>query len=546
MPVSQSAYQRLITAVGRVPSTMVQDILVGIGLMANLIVVLSARHFPYADMANHLARCVVIERILWGQGSQDYSFHWIPTPYIGVDLIGVGLVHLFGPMVAEKVLASAAVALPIAGMYLLLRATAPCRRGWSLVAVLISYSWPLMAGLLNFVLGYGLVLCCLAWWWPRRDAAGSSMPTVVAVMTFGLFFVHASAPLLLLVVLAAATILKIPDLLADGWPAYRAAIRLPVLRTLLLGLIAFIAACWWMTASGQGSPNILGPLEFRTLTGKIRGFGGPFWVLSLKQAAFTAGSYGGLLVIFLWKHTRQPLRDPFFIAAGLSVLLYLVFPTNLNMDWRWLFLAYYLPFCLVAPNPRAESPKILALALLFCLINTAVIAKGVITIDRELDDYDAVLRQIPRGSRLLELANPPDRVNPYGQYGFWHLIWNDGHVSSSSIGDRIGSSKMGNREHPDYQPHLQHFIATWRPYNWDLVTPLDWQQIATDYDYIVLVTENKALREDVSRHARRELTVGAVSLYALDSCNLLSSQPQDDASDVAEPDIAKGPGVSCQ
>jgi hypothetical protein len=86
---------------------------------------------------------------------------------------------------------------------------------------------------------------------------------------------------------------------------------------------------------------------------------------------------------------------------------------------------------------------------------------------------------------------------------------------------------MGNREHPDYQPHLQHFIATWRPYNWDLVTPLDWQQIATDYDYIVLVTDDKALREDVSSHARRELTVGAVSLYVLDSSSLLSSQPQE-------------------
>src|ERR1700730_13359118 len=211
MPASRSAHHRPTTLVGRVPSTMVQDILVGIGLMANLFVVLSARHFPYEDAPNHLARYTVIERILWGEGSQDYSFHWIPTSYIGVDLVGVGLVHLFGPTVAEKVLASAAVVLPIVGMYLLLRATAPCRRGWSLVAVLISFSWELMAGLLNFVLGFGLVLCCLAWWWPRRNAAGWSAPTIVAGMTFGLCFVHASAPLLLLVVLAAATIVKIPD-----------------------------------------------------------------------------------------------------------------------------------------------------------------------------------------------------------------------------------------------------------------------------------------------------------------------------------------------
>jgi hypothetical protein len=174
-----------------------------------------------------------------GDGAQDYSSHWIPTPYIDVDLIGVCLVHFVGSMVAEKVLAGAAVVLPIAGMYPLLRAAAPCRRGWSLVAALISFSCSLM---LNFVLGFGLVPCCLAWWWPRRDAAGWSAPTTVAGMAFGLFFLHASAPLLLLVVLAATTIVNIPDLLSGGWSECRATISLPVLWTLLLALTAFGAA----------------------------------------------------------------------------------------------------------------------------------------------------------------------------------------------------------------------------------------------------------------------------------------------------------------
>jgi hypothetical protein len=412
-------------------------------------------------------------------------------------------------------------------MYMLLRAIAPGRRGWSLVAVLITFSWQLMAGLLNFVLGFGLVLCCLAWWWPRRDAAGWSMPTVVAVMTFGLFFVHAWAPLFLLVVLAAATIVKITDLLSGTQPAYGAAIGLPVLWTLLLGSAAFVTAWWWMTASGEQSANIYGPLVFRSLRSKVQGFGGPLWVFSLKQATLTATIYGILLLIFFTKHIRSPLRDPFFIAAGLFTLLYIVFPTGVgpgapDTDGRWLALAYYLPFCLVAANASPESPKILALALFLCLINTAVIANGVITIDRELDDYDAVLRQIPRGSRLLGLANFPGRVDVYGQYGFWHLIRNDGHVS------RIWSYDMGDREHPVHLPHLQHFIANWRPYTWvnnDGKT-LDWQRIATEYDYIVLVSQDKALREEVSTHAHREITVGAVNLYGLDSSSPSSSQPR--------------------
>jgi hypothetical protein len=289
---------------------------------------------------------------------------------------------------------------------------------------------------------------------------------------------------------------------------------------LLLGVAAFGAACLWMIASGARSAD-LGPLEFRTLTKKVLGFGGPFWVGSLKQATFTAASYGALLLIFLIKHARQPLRDPFFIAAGLCVLLYLVFPENYGMDWRWLLFAYYLPFCLVTANAVPESPKILALTLLFCLINTSVTASRVITIDWELDDYDAVLRQIPCGSRLLELANfPAGRVDVYGQYAFWHVIRNDGRVF------RIWSYyEGGNHKAPFYGAQMRHFTADRRPYIWDGHKPLDWLRIAADYDYIVLVTEDKALREDVSTHARRELTVGAVSLYELDTSRMLSSEP---------------------
>ena len=72
------------------------------------------------------------------------------------------MVQLFGATAAEKLITSTAIVLPVIGMYLLLRATAPGRRGWAIVAVLISFSWFLLVGLLNLVLGFGLVLCCLA------------------------------------------------------------------------------------------------------------------------------------------------------------------------------------------------------------------------------------------------------------------------------------------------------------------------------------------------------------------------------------------------
>lgn len=488
------------------------ELLIGGGLAANLLVVLLARHFPYQDSTGHLARYVVIQRLLWGEGDPDFRFHWMPTPYIAVDLVGASLVQLFGATAAEKLIASTAVVLPVIGMYLLLRATAPGRRGWTIVAVLISFSWFLLVGLLNLVLGFGLVLCCLAWWWPRRDADGWATPAIIAGMVFGLFFVHLSASLFLLVVLGATLIVRVSDLIADrSPPAYRDAVRLPVVRALLLGTMALIvAAGWWLATCTHSSPNAGGPVVFRSLTSKLLGLVSAFYISSVKQAAFTALAFGSLLLIFLARNGRRLHRDPFFIAAVLSTLLYLVSPLVIgsgfsDIDRRWLLLAYYLPFCLFAPNARPEHPAILLFAFFLCLINTAIIAADVKAIDYKLDDYDTVLRETPRGTRLLPLVistGDHNRFDLYGQYGAWHTIRNDGRVPG------IWSSDDGT--------HLQHFVRHWHPYNPYTVeglSPLDWERIAADYDYIILVTKDAALREEVRAHTKPEFTAGIVRLY---------------------------------
>ena len=101
-------------------------------------------------------------------------------------------------------------------------------------------------------------------------------------------------------------------------------------------------------------------------------------------------------------------------------------------------------------------------------------------------------------------------MDVYGQYGFWHLIQNDGRVPG--IWSFVN---MRDRDHPTYLRHLQHFVPIWQPYSWDGIAPLDWQRIGSDYDYIVLVTDDAQLIAEVRSHSRWKLTVGAVSLYNL-------------------------------
>ena len=117
-----------------------EERLIALATLANLLVAASAGAFPYHDSTNHLARYVLLERAWFGQPVAWTVTRAIPTPYIAVDLLGVALVHFFGPLAALKVLAVLTLAVLPAGLYALLRVTSPSQRGWALVGLAVHVS----------------------------------------------------------------------------------------------------------------------------------------------------------------------------------------------------------------------------------------------------------------------------------------------------------------------------------------------------------------------------------------------------------------------
>jgi hypothetical protein len=121
--------------------------------------------------------------------------------------------------------------------------------------------------------------------------------------------------------------------------------------------------------------------------------------------------------------------------------------------------AYILPFC-CAGEPRSRmlhSPFLLVFAFCLCIVNAAVIFSWTVKIERELNDFDAALSELPAGSRVLPLIFMEEtypRVTPYEQYALWHVIRGQGTVPGlwSFIASRDGQTL----------PHLQHFVASRR------------------------------------------------------------------------------------
>ena len=103
-------------------------------LAVNLSVVWLLSHFPYSDVTNHLARYTLISEELFNGGVRWASFEWIPTPYVGVDLVGAVLVRLLSPQTTLRIMASLGVCLLPVGLYALQRSVWAPSRGWAVVA----------------------------------------------------------------------------------------------------------------------------------------------------------------------------------------------------------------------------------------------------------------------------------------------------------------------------------------------------------------------------------------------------------------------------
>lgn len=486
------------------------EVLVAGALVANLFVVFGVTHFPYQDAPNHLARYVLIERILSGESVPGIEFHWIPSSYLALDLLGVACVWLFGAPATGKILAALAAVLPTVGMYLLLRATAPMRRGWAVLAALTTFSWFLLAGLLNYVIGFGLALCYVALWWPRRASPSWAFSLGMAALIAPLFLVHLSAPLIVLGVIG----VNFGVLLLTSRGSAFSYINEPLSRLLALCTLVFACVWWWTAGSGEVGFDSSTPTVFRDATSKIAALGAPFYSFSLTQAAFMAASYLVMLLIFVFLYGRKIWKDPFFLASLMFFFLFLVFPKDVGgaggTDVRWLLPAYILPFCCTGEPRRhlLHSPFLLLFAFSLFIVNTAVIFSWTVTIERELDDFDAALSELPAGSRVLPLVftkGTYPRVTPYDQYAFWHVIRAQGAVPGlwSLIASRDGQAPL---------PHMQHFVASRRYYP-EVPGELDWRRISGEYDFIIVAATVEQTRMQIGAFAPQIARFGRISIH---------------------------------
>ena len=110
---------------------------------------------PLQDYANHLARMFVLaagedDPIL----SRFYVARWGLIPDLGLDLLGVPLMHILPVHVVGRIVAGIALLLPVLGVLAYGRVLHG-RSAWPFVCGLVVYNQTFLLGFLAFTLGIG-------------------------------------------------------------------------------------------------------------------------------------------------------------------------------------------------------------------------------------------------------------------------------------------------------------------------------------------------------------------------------------------------------
>jgi hypothetical protein len=493
-----------------------EEWLLGVAVLTNVAVALAVRHFPYQDIVNHLTRYVLLDRALAGQVPDWLAVRWLPTTRIAADLGGVALVHLLGPRAALRVLAVVPLLLLPGGMYLLLRTTAPSQRGWALVGALFGFCWYYLTGLQDFMQGLALLFFWLALWWPRRLTTRWSARLWLGVGCAALLFVHLSAPLLAIGVVGVSYLLEAVQAFHRRRSA--AAFGSPQLVTLVVVTVVVGVALAGTAAFAVSGSGDMGPPYFRPWGGKVLAMASPFLSFSNGQLAVMLAGFLLAVAGLLHRQRAADLVTPLALCGPAFLLVYFLSPRYIigagDVDVRWLPAAYLLPFCM-ATTARPPGTALLKALFAVCIVHALVVFVWARRIDRDLDDYDAVIATLPPEAPVLPLSTDGGRfgrVRPYEYYGLWHTIRGGGQVPAlfSGTGMRRNGPPMHHFDHirvlyQTYQPPPE-----WGVRNWE---PLDCAAIRHDYSYVIQAGADARTAALIRGCAREERRIGQITLY---------------------------------
>jgi len=146
---------------------------------------------PVLDYPNHLARYFVLTNSDDVILSKMYQPHWTILPNLGMDVLGVLVLHIADVHVGGRILLGLSLLAPVFGVVIYHRVVFRRYSYWPLASGLIAYNGIFFLGLMNFLLSLGLALIGgAAWIALHRSGYFWVRMAVGAFATVVIFFSH--------------------------------------------------------------------------------------------------------------------------------------------------------------------------------------------------------------------------------------------------------------------------------------------------------------------------------------------------------------------
>ena len=149
-----------------------KHLLVVLLLLVHLLPIWIVKYFPTQDGPSHIYNAQVFKEYHDHNNFRIrdvYQLNWAPFPNWTTHLLMAILMHIFSPLVCEKIVLSLCVlGLPLALFYFL-RVIDHNKVIFSLVGVIYSYHYLLMMGFYNFSISVPIFFWTLGYWWKHRN-----------------------------------------------------------------------------------------------------------------------------------------------------------------------------------------------------------------------------------------------------------------------------------------------------------------------------------------------------------------------------------------
>jgi hypothetical protein len=447
---------------------------------------------PLQDFPNHLARAVVMADLIFHQGAgfgEVFQYRFLAVPYVLGDLMLASAVELLG-VTGATALWSALVllSLPAALLFYLRvnRAPANGRALAFLLSMYLSTDWFFIMGFLEFRLAVAVTLVSLALAELLRRCWSAGIYVVYSVVVVLGYLIHFTSIVFVVAALGVSALLKLR-------------LRTTSLRReiAVLAPVGAVLAWHFGVAVGYRVPSDIPSeiLDWGTVSGKIEGLVAPFVRFSM-PADFLMVLV--LAACVLWPARRDFTRTCLLQAAVIEMLvlaatflvMYFVLPVGYADAWavdvRALAPAtvFLIAACLYLPDAARGSTAalVLPLAALLAIGNLAYLTKHIADDHAWLGAYRAVVAAVPRSAPVLPIYthHRQGAVAPFLHAGSFVVIDRGGVIPYLFSGDRGSPMKYFRYVHRRYEPDEEWYTVP-QP------VPVDWEAVACDYDFLLVM-----------------------------------------------------------